>query len=134
MIRTKPWKEKWAQFIIWLMLLGEFSSCMLHTCQLLGVLLSVRLSDILIAMKLIYMVYWESADFLKILKLYKLVFLWKLHWIVLHWESVLNNRTPVEMSETKRARNMWLVAGKGTNCDKTSFQNAVKCVFYLGVM
>ena len=27
-----------------------------------------------------------------------------------------------------------LVAGKGTNRDKTLFQNAVKCVFYLDVM
>ena len=134
MIRTKPWKEKWAQFIIWLMLLGEFYSCMFHTCQLLGVLLSVRLSEILIAVKLIYMAYWKSADFLKILKLYKPVFLWKLHWIVLHWEIVLNNWTPVGMCQTKRARNMWLVAGKGTNRCKTSFQNAVKCVFYLDVM
>ena len=26
---------------------------------------------------------------------------------------------------------IWIVAGKGTNRDKTPFQNAVKCIFYL---
>ena len=29
---------------------------------------------------------------------------------------------------------LWLVAGKGTNRDKTPFQNAVKYAFYLDAM